>query len=48
MNKQHLALSLSVGVLGGISLILATAFTHYIVWVGFVVGLFLRTVETVL
>ena len=43
MNKQHLALSLSVGVLGGISLILATAFTHYIVWVGFVAwGLFFK------
>jgi hypothetical protein len=43
MNKQHLALSLSVGVLGGISLIVATAFTHYIVWVGFIAwGLFFK------
>ena len=43
MNKQHLALSLSVGVLGGISLIVATAFTHYLVWVGFIAwGLFFK------
>jgi len=43
MNKQHLALSLSVGVLGGISLILANAFSSYILWVGFIAwGLFFK------
>ena len=36
MNKQNLALSISVGLLAGISLILATVFNDYIVWVGFV------------
>ena len=38
MNKQHLALSLSVGVIGGISVFLAsTALSSiYLLWVGFI------------
>lgn len=45
MNKQHLALSLSVGVIGGISVFLAsTALSSiYLLWVGFIAwGLFFK------
>ena len=43
MNKQHLALSLSVGVIGGISVFLASNVLSsvYLIWVGFIAwGLF--------
>ena len=45
MNKQHLALSLSVGVLGGISVFLASNILSsiYLIWVGFIAwGLFFK------
>ena len=45
MNKQHLALSLSVGVLGGISVFLASNVLSsvYLIWVGFIAwGLFFK------
>ena len=43
MNKQHLALSLSVGILGGVSVFLASNILSsvYLIWVGFIAwGLF--------
>ena len=46
MNKQHVALSLSVGVLGGISVFLASnllSSVGYLIWVGFIAwGLFFK------
>lgn len=36
MNKQNFALSISVGLLAGISFVLATVFNDYIVWIGFI------------
>ena len=45
MNKQHLALSLSVGILGGISVFLASNILSsvYLIWVGFIAwGLFFK------
>ena len=45
MNKQHLALSLSVGMLGGISVFLASNILSsiYLIWVGFIAwGLFFK------
>tara|TARA_B110000008_G_C16890344_1_gene532601 strand:- start:293 stop:802 length:510 start_codon:yes stop_codon:yes gene_type:complete len=45
MNKQHMALSLSVGVLGGISVFLAgnVLSSVYLIWVGFIAwGLFFK------
>lgn len=52
MNKQHVALSLSVGVLGGISVFLASnllSSVGYLIWVGFIAwGLFLKTAEIIM
>ena len=45
MNKQHLALSLSVGILGGVSVFLASNILSsvYLIWVGFIAwGLFFK------
>jgi len=43
MNKQHMALSLSVGVLGGVSMMLAGAWNVYEIWIGFIAwGLFFK------
>ena len=45
MNKQHLSLSISIGVLGGISVFLANNILSsvYLIWVGFIAwGLFFK------
>ena len=40
MNKQNFALSISVGLLAGISFVLATVFNDYIVWIGLFFGVY--------